>query len=165
MNMPAQTEVRTENTSDRNRELIRKVLGKRLNRKLIIYLPLVFMCVGGLVLINGFDVRFDMSEGVRGTWNLILVVLGAFLFRLAIADLMSYHKDRSNFQIKTAKGLIREVRGNTITIGNYDFNTSAISFPGLQPGDRVELHAGYKTSQVFFLQKEKASHPSADAMA
>ncbi|HEV7230519.1 MAG TPA: hypothetical protein VGO45_04275 [Bacteroidia bacterium] len=163
--MPLQTEVRTETTSDNDRMLMRTVLRKRLNKKLLIYLPLVFVGIGGLILINTFDVRFDMSEASRGTWNVILVVLGAFPFRLAIGEVMSYQKDLGNFQIKTAKGLVREVKGRSITIGNYEFNASALDDLDLQPGDQVELRAGYKTSQVFFLKKELPAHPSTDAMA
>jgi hypothetical protein len=146
-------EVRTDNTSEEDRELMRTVLRKPLKRKLLIILPISLLSIGALVMINTNDVRFDMDETKRGIWNVVLVLIAAFPLRLGISDLMSYNKDLTNFQVKAAKGKVNQASGNSIMIGKYDFNLAA--FPKLQirEGDQVELRAGYKTNRVFWIRK------------
>jgi hypothetical protein len=151
--MQALPEVRTDNTNDSDRHLMRTVLRKPLVRKLSIYLPAVLLGITGLIIINMNDVRFDINEGPRGFWNVTLVLLAALPLRLAIGDLMSYSKDLGNYQVKIAKGLVSRVSGKTIAIGKYEFHTAAVEGKGLQVGDAVELRAGYKTGNVFWLKK------------
>jgi hypothetical protein len=153
-NMPIQPEVRTDHATEDDRRLMRTVLRKPLSRKLMVYLPITLLSIGGLVLINTFDVRFDMNETKRGIWNVVLVVLAAFPFRLAISDLMSYNKDLTNFQVKEAKGIVKSVAGKTIVIGTYEFDISALKGVVILEGDRVELRAGYKTNGVFLIAKK-----------
>jgi hypothetical protein len=156
--MQIQPEVRTENTSDNDRELMRAVLKKPFQRKLMIYLPMVLISIGGLVIINMNDVRFDLAENTRGMGNLVGVLAGALFLRLSIWEIMSYNKDLNHFQIKKAKGAIHHVKGASFSIGNYEFNASALGIKNLQDGDRVELRASYKSASVFWLQKAVDSY-------
>ncbi len=148
-----QAQVRTDNTNDHDRELMRAVLQKPFRRKVGIYLPLVLISICGLVFINMNDVRFDLTEDKRGMANIILVLTAALFLRLLIWEIMSYNKDLNHFQVKTAKGPIHSVKGKTFRIGDYEFNVSALGTKDLGEGDWVELRAAYKSSSVFWLQK------------
>jgi hypothetical protein len=163
--MTTKTEVKTESTTDTDRRQMREVLRKRLNKKLVVYLPPVVFGIGGMVLINTFDVRFDMTENVRAVWNVVLVLLAAFPLRLAISEIMSYNKDLSNFQIKSARGIVKKVSGRTIEIGNYEFDLSAIGGIEISAGDEIELKAGYNSSMAYWVQKAVPVRPPAASMA
>jgi uncharacterized membrane-anchored protein len=151
--MRLQPEVQTDNTSDRDRELMRNVMQKPFQRKLLLYLPVILISIVGLVIINMNDVRFDLSENKRGTGNLVFVLAAALFLRLAIWEIMSYTKDVNHFQIKKAKGIIHHVKGCSFSIGNYEFNASALGLKDLHEGEVVELRAAYKSACVFWLKK------------
>jgi hypothetical protein len=153
--MQVKPEVRTDNTSDSDRELMRSVLQKPFHRKAWIYIPLVLVSIIGLVIINMNDVRFDLSENKRGMGNILLVLTAALFLRLLIWEIMSYNKDLNHFQVKTAKGPIHRVKGKTFRIGDYEFNASALGTKDLKEGDWIELRAAYKSSSVFWLQTGK----------
>jgi hypothetical protein len=159
------TEVKAESNTDTDRRQMREVLRKRLNKKLFFYLPPAVLGIGGLVLINTYDTRFDLTENVRGAWNLGLVLLAAFLLRLAISEIMSYNKDLSNFQIKWARGIIKNISGQTIEIGNYEFDLSAIHGIEVIAGDQIELKAGYTSSMAYWVEKAATISPPASSMA
>jgi hypothetical protein len=151
--MSPQIEVRTENTTEEDRRLMRTVLQKPLRVKLILYLPLSVVCIIGLIIINRNDYRFDLDDTKRGIWNVVLVLLALFPLRLTISEWMSYTKDLGNFQVKVAKGKVKDASSRTITIGTYEFTVSALKDLVLQEGEEVSLRAGYKTNNVFWLEK------------
>jgi hypothetical protein len=151
--MEIQTEVRSDPATDKDRELMETVLKKVHQRKLFIYFPLTIICIAGISFINMFDIRFDLNENFRGIGNAVFVIGGALPLRLAIGEIISYSKDLSNFQIKIARGPIRDIEGKTITLGKYEFSMASLPEVELKAGDNVELKAGYKTSSVFWIQK------------
>jgi hypothetical protein len=151
--MQTKPEVRTENTTDKDRELMYTLLRVPLRRKLMIYLPISLGSICAIILFNLYDVRFDLDETKRGIGNMIFVLCGAFFLRLSISDIMNYHKDHGHFQVKTAQGPIRSASGKSITIGNYEFHFPSPPTELFEEGDQVELRASYKTASIFMIRK------------
>jgi hypothetical protein len=148
-----QQEVKTANTTEQDREQMRSVFLPAIKRKLIMYLPVAIISIGGIAFINLYDVRFDLDETKRGIGNVVFVFIAALSLRLAISEIMNYNKDLNNFQIKTAKGIIKEASTRSVTVGNYEFNLPDKNRETWKAGDQVELRASYKTNTVFLIQK------------
>ncbi|MFI5149436.1 MAG: hypothetical protein ACHQRM_06850 [Bacteroidia bacterium] len=151
--MPNKPEVKTETATDRDRELMRAAFKPMLRRRLMLYLPLACISIGGIAFINLYDVRFDLDETKRGIGNVAFVFIAAFCLRLTISDIMNYNKDLNNYQVKIAQGRIRSTGPKSIVIGNYEFSFSSGPQETWKEGDAVELRAGYKTNMIFQIKK------------
>jgi hypothetical protein len=151
--MPNKQEVKTDTSTDQDRDLMRSLFLPALKRKLILYIPLALISIGGIVFINLYDVRFDLDETKRGIGNVAFVFIAAFFLRLAISDLMNYNKDLHNFQVKTAKGIIKATGNKSITIAAYDFNFPSKPAETYQEGEEVELRAAYTSNLIFQIRK------------
>lgn len=127
-------------------------------RKLILGLGiflLPFLIIMGFVIYanNNVEKLGLQDENVRGTINLVGVLVALLFLRFFANLIIDWRKASSSWQKKIIRGEITGKKRKTLYIAGQEINTSDFNIESYQPNDEVLVEVSVAGEHILLLQK------------
>lgn len=127
-----------ENLTDEEKDIITSTAFRKLQRSLIIYIPMLLIFGFTCWYINMHYMGLGLeNETLREFLNLGLVILTVLPARLMVGAFMTYKKGAGAWQKKVFRGKVQNIGSNHITINNQKVKVDASALSGVKQEDDV----------------------------
>ena len=129
-----------ENLTQGEKDLVSSFAYKKLQRSLIIYIPIMVIFGFSVWYLNEHYMWLGIEDyNTRGGLNLALVLLSVLSARLLVSAFMDYKKATGAWQKKIFRGKIQEVEKNFVMIVNQKVKIPAEQLAQIKKDDEVEI--------------------------